>query len=79
MIETMNLLVVRHLGLELGLVHLRCACHQMEVVLQPLVHLGCHDEDVRRHLLHRMTHNGGVMEYPFLHPWCHPWKWLRLE
>jgi len=51
----------------------------MEVILQSLVHLGCHEEDVRRHLLHRMTHNGDVMVYSSLQPWSHPWKWLQLE
>ena len=51
----------------------------MEVVLQPLVHLECHVEDVRRHLLHQITHNGDVKVYSSLQPWSHPWKWLQLE
>ena len=51
----------------------------MEVILQPLVHLGCLEEDVRHHLLHRMTHNGNVMVYTFLQSRSQLWKWLQLE
>ena len=57
----MNLLVVQHLELELGLVHLLCGCHQIGVVLQPLAHLGHVEEVVKLHLLRRMTRHDELL------------------
>ena len=75
-----NLLVVQHFVLELGLVHLWCGCHQSGVVLEPLAHLEhLNEEVVELHLLHRMTHHDGLFVNLILHPWSHPWKGLHLE
>ena len=51
----------------------------MDVVLEPLDHLGHLEEDEKHHILHRMTHHDDLLVYSLLQPWSHPWKRLLLE